>query len=357
MSGRFFLNGFYISLLLLAACALGFWFLFSCETTGKYEKILGPVEAEPEVSQNAPAGQPEKTPPADSDKSPGELDDDARARELAEFMKKLVPLHKPLGKPGKSDWLSHHSEPGQTFEQYIACNPERPAGNRSFIYVQPLGDFSKTEKKIILLTAKFMTYYFNLQIKLCKNLPLSTIPKSARRVHPKWKDKQILAPYILDYVLRPRLPDDAMAYIAFTNSDLWPGEGWNFVYGLASLRHRVGVWSIYRNGDPDESDESFRLCPLRTIKMASHETGHMFSMKHCIKYECNMCGCNNRTESDRLPLALCPECTAKICWATKTNPLSRYRQLSKFCGKNGLEKEKKFYEKSANILKTIAIKQ
>jgi hypothetical protein len=26
-------------------------------------------------------------------------------------------------------------------------------------------------------------------------------------------------------------PADALAYLALTASDLWPGEGWNFVFG------------------------------------------------------------------------------------------------------------------------------
>ncbi len=90
--------------------------------------------------------------------------------------------------------------------------------------------------------------------------------------------------------------------IALTTSDLWPGKGWNFVFGQARLRERVGVWSLYRNGDPDESEGAFRLCLLRTIKTATHETGHMFSLRHCTKYECNMCESNNSEESDRSPM-------------------------------------------------------
>ncbi len=38
--------------------------------------------------------------------------------------------------------------------------------------------------------------------------------------------------------------------LALTTSDLWPGEGWNFVFGQASLSERVGVWSLHRLGNP-----------------------------------------------------------------------------------------------------------
>ena len=133
--------------------------------------------------------------------------------------------------------------------------------------------------------------------------------------------------------------------------DLWPGEDWNFVFGQASLRERVGVWSIYRNGDPDESDAAFRLCLRRTLKTATHETGHMFSMMHCTLYECNMCGSNHRAESDRRPLALCPHCLAKLCHATGAKPAERFERLITFCEANGLKPEREFYAKSLQALK------
>jgi archaemetzincin len=156
----------------------------------------------------------------------------------------------------------------------------------------------------------------------------------------------------LDDVLRPNLPDDAAALIAFTASDLWPGKGWNFVYGQASLRHRVGIWSINRNGDPGEGEEEFKLCLRRTLKTAAHETGHMFSIKHCIAHECNMCGRNNRAESDRSPLYLCPQCVAKVCWATETDVVERYQKLARFCNENSLAEEEQFYSRSIAVLQS-----
>ena len=133
---------------------------------------------------------------------------------------------------------------------------------------------------------------------------------------------------------------------AFTASHLWPGEGWNFVFGQASLAERVGVWSIYRNGEPDQGAAEFRLCLLRTMQTATHEIGHMWTMQHCTAYECNLCGCNNRAEADRRPIAACPECVAKIWWACQCEPMDRYRQLADFCTRQGLKDQAAFYEKS-----------
>ncbi len=269
---------------------------------------------------------------------------------LTEAMAKLKPLHTTIRKPGPGDWLAQHKEPGQTFAEYTRYRPVTPVGKRCVLYIQPLGKFTATQRKIIGLTAEFMELYFNTPVKVAKDLPLSVIPASARRTHPSWGVKQILSTYVLDSVLRPRLPDDAAAYIAFTASDLWPGAGWNFVFGQASLRHRVGVWSIHRNGDPDVNAAALRLCLLRTIKTAVHETGHMFSMLHCTAYECCMCGSNNRPESDARPVVLCPECVAKVCWATRTAPAGRYRKLARFCLANGLADSAKFYSASLAAL-------
>ena len=250
---------------------------------------------------------------------------------LHAVMENLVPLHALLGKPQPGDWLVDHPEPGQTFAEYFASKPVMPQGKRNVIYIQPVGDFTGTQRKIVTLTADFMGRYFNRTVKVQKDLPLSVIAGKARRKHPTWGMDQILTTYVLDDVLKPRLPDDAAASIAFTASDLWPGEGWNFVFGQASLRDRVGVWSIYRNGRPDVDADAFRLCLRRTLKTATHETGHMFSIQHCTKYECNMCDSNNREESDRRPLEVCPECVAKICWATAADPAERFRKLAAFC--------------------------
>lgn len=265
--------------------------------------------------------------------------------------KKLLPLHEELDEPQPGEWLAEHEESGQTFRQYVLSQPVIPDRARRVIYVQPLGDFSDTQRRIVTLTAELMEVYFGLPVKIQRDLPLVLIPAEARRKHPSWGMDQILSTYVLSEVLYPRLPKDATAYLAFTASDLWPGEGWNFVFGQASLSHRVGVWSIYRNGDPERDDDSFRLCLLRTIKTATHETGHMFSMAHCTQYRCNMCGSNHRAERDSLPLWLCPHCLAKLHWATKVNPLKRFERLTNFTKATGLRTEQEFYEKSRAALR------
>ncbi len=269
---------------------------------------------------------------------------------LKEQINLLRPLHTQMGKPKKGEWLSFKEESGQTFQEYLDSNPVLPREKRRIIYIQPLGDLSSLQRKIITLTAEFMSLFYNLPKVIVEDIPLSEIPPQAQRIHPQWGDHQILSKYVLYKILKPRLPKNAAAYIAFIAEDLWPGKGWNFVFGQGSLLHRVGVWSIYRNGNPENSEKDFRLCLLRTMKTGAHETAHIFSLKHCISYNCMMNGSNSREEADRRPLACCPECMAKICWISRADPLERYKNLTKFCVDQGLNAEAIFYQKHINTL-------
>ena len=271
---------------------------------------------------------------------------------LRKLITKLNPLHTKLPKtPAPGDWLHSHPEEGQTFNQYLKDDMNHASKNRHTIYIQPLGPFSSTRLKIVKTTAKLMSLYFDLPVKIKKTIPLSHIPENAQRVHPEWGDRQLLTTYILYKLLKPRVPKDAVAYIAFTATDLYPEPDWNFVYGQAVLKSRVGVWSLYRNGDPDESPESYKQTLLRTIKTGTHEMGHIFSIKHCIAWSCNMNGSNNRPESDRKPLYLCPECAAKLTYACGSDLLRRYKKLLTFTRRHGFTKATAYYEKALRVLK------
>jgi len=267
----------------------------------------------------------------------------------AEFAR-LLPLHAKLAKPESGDWLDAHFELGQSYQQYLRCCPVR-ADQRRTIYVQPLGEMNPTEKEIVDLAAEFMGIYYQLPVKTQDNLPLDTVPAEARRARDEPSGEQMLTTYVLDEILKPRVPEDAVALIAFTTKDLWPGEGWNRVYGQALLHDRVGVWSIHCFGEPAAGADAFRLCLLRTLKTSTHEMGHVFTMNHCTFYQCNMCGSNHLGELDRHPLELCPHCLAKLCHATGVEPVQRWQQLIAFFKAHDLKAEQKSCEKSLKVWK------
>jgi archaemetzincin len=271
---------------------------------------------------------------------------------LKEQMAKIAPLHTRPGKPQQGDWLASFSEAGQTFDEYINCTPVKATAKRNKLCIQPIGDFDKNQKKVLDLAAEFLGLYYDLPVEFKDPMSLDVVPLGASRTrNPQKGDLQLLTTYIIEEVLYPKRPKDAAAYLGFTTTDLWPGEGWNFVFGQALLDGRVGVWSINRFGDPAKSDASFKLCLLRTMKLATHETGHMFTMEHCTAYMCNMAGTNSLDETDKHPLWLCPECMAKVCWMRQVDPVSRYTKLADFCKEQGFPTEQTFYEKSIEALK------
>lgn len=274
-------------------------------------------------------------------------EDNNALAEYREHMQKIRPLFTKKKAPGPSDWLASHKEAGQTFEQYIKINPNRPTAERTRIYLQAIGKFSKEQSEIIYVVQNFMQLVFGLEVKMLPEKGVDQFPANAQRIIPATETRQLLSTYILNQVLKPNRPADAVAVLAITNEDLWPGEGWNFVFGQASLADRVGVWSTARMGDPEKEAQIFLR---RVLQVAVHETGHMFGIKHCTAYECCMNGSNHQAESDQTPLVFCVECDAKLWWACGLNVSKRAKSLHQFAIENDLKSDAAQWEKIANVI-------
>jgi archaemetzincin len=250
-----------------------------------------------------------------------------------------------MGKPGSTDWLASHQETGQTFEEYINEDPTLPTAERQKLYVLPLGRFSAIQKKVIAVTSDYLRAFYGLPVELLPERPL-TITYPHTRENALTHTKQVKTDYLLDEVLPSLLPQDAAALLAFTADDLYPDETMNFVFGQASFDKRVGVWSLRRLGER----ASYELFLHRTLKVAIHETGHMFSIRHCTKYECVMSGTNHLAETDSRPIDACPEEMAKIAWLSHVEPKTRYQRLEIVCRKNGMPKEADEFRRKAAAL-------
>lgn len=277
---------------------------------------------------------------------------DNRAEELAKQKDTVVSFFEPMV-IHDGDWLVTQKEAGETFAEYIESAPTLPTAERQTIYIQPIGRFSVEQKQAIHLTADYMKAFYDLPVELSKEIPLGSVPKDKTRKIEYRNNLQIRTDYFLDDVLPKMLPADAAALVAFTNYDLYPGETWHFVFGQATFSERVGVYSLYRLSDIalGGNDEADRLL-TRALKIAIHETGHMFSMKHCTKYECLMSGTNHLGETDRRPLDNCPECMAKVAWAMNYDPVERYSRLAEFWKKNGRPEEARLMLEKANAVLT-----
>ncbi len=204
------------------------------------------------------------------------------------------------------DWLDRFPEGGQTFSQYVQLRNRLPLRDvYQTIYVQPLGDFDETQQRLVAQTTEFIGHFFGMPVQLLETRSLGDIPETARRMRND--EEQVLTTWIINDVLKPQRPKDAVAVIGLVTGDLWSGD-LNWVFGAASFTERVGVWSLHRNGDPHRGDDAYRLCLRRTLKTAVHETGHMLGIPHCVAFECCMNGSRSREESDRQPLEFCSEC-------------------------------------------------
>lgn len=198
---------------------------------------------------------------------------------------------------------------------------------------------------MITVAAGYLEAFYGLPVKQILLKAFSPTSPNVR-YNNYLHSRQVKTGYILKEVLPKILPADAAALIAFTASDLSPDESMNYVFGQASMEDRVGVWSLYRLNDHADYATFLR----RTLKIAAHETGHMFSMRHCTKYKCVMNGTNQLAETDSRPIDACPDCMAKIAWLSNIDPKTRYDRLAAFCRKNGLVREaEEFARKAAAV--------
>jgi archaemetzincin len=263
----------------------------------------------------------------------------------ADLEARLAPLAEPLGEPQAGDWLAEHPEPGQTFEEYRAAGPVRRDLQRATVYLCLVGDFDGPQQQVLDRTRQYLGLFFDVPVVVRRRVPLADLPARARRTHPDWGDQQILSTYVLRRLLEPDRPGDALAYLALTAADLWPGKGWNFVFGQANRRRRVGVWSLYRNGEPASP-----VCLRRTLMTASHETGHVLGLKHCTAYRCLMNGSNHQEERDHRPLHPCPACLRKVLWNLQAQPVPFLSRLAAFCQGHGLGQDGDWFARAAELL-------
>jgi len=260
----------------------------------------------------------------------------------------------PIAKPGSADWLAHHAETGQTFEQFLRARPNRPDKHRRTLYLLPLGNFGQGDALPLDELVRFTAVFFAGEARGLPPLDITRLRVASRR-NPSTGQLQLLTSDLLD-LLRNSLPDDAFALLGITMIDLYPDPHWNFVFGQASLSDRVGVYSFARydpkfyGGAP--AGNSRRLMLRRSCKVLAHETGHMFGIEHCIWYRCAMNGSNHLAEADARPIHLCPVDLRKLQWSVGFDVVGRYRQLREFDLQMGFDGEARWLEKRIRFIES-----
>ena len=249
-------------------------------------------------------------------------------------------------RPGPGDWLTRHDEPGQPYDHYVMSSPNRPDAMRSKICLLPLGHLSDKTRACLSLFLDYIKVYF--QIEAIVSTPLSLEEINIRtRINQFTGRRQLHAIDILEQ-LKPRVPENAFSVLALTGEDLYPEDSWNYAFGYASFRERVGVYSFARYdpaffGQPRPAN-FHQLFLRRSLQILAHEIIHMYSLQHCTYYHCVANGSNNLPESDAQPLHLCPVCLRKLYSSMSFNVVERYRGLHDFYQKANMTKETDWVE-------------
>ena len=250
------------------------------------------------------------------------------------------PSFKRVSLPGPSDWLNSHYEIEQSYALYSTTKYTNLfTAERNSVYIAPL-EKSITEKFINLLTKFCEAFYLGATIKITRAVSLEDPKvgsKITSRINEHTHNKQYQCHDLLAK-LSSNVPKDAYCLMGCLNTDLYPDENWNFVFGIASKVSRVGVFSFARFSntfyDPSLKEDLDSL-EYRALKVMVHEIGHTFNLKHCIYHECGMNGVNHADELMAKPLEFCAVCLKKLQWNIKFDLVTRFEQLAKICRESG----------------------
>ncbi|HEX7900381.1 MAG TPA: archaemetzincin [Planctomycetota bacterium] len=231
--------------------------------------------------------------------------------------------HEKLGPPKPGDWRFSYPEEPQTLEQYAASDVNRRCPHRTTLYIQVLDSrpgrlalkpvCAAAYPKVVERMKEYLEAFFGMPVVL---LPPVPIPEEA---FVEERD-QYDADAVTDR-LALKVPADAVAYVGLTTEDLF-APGLNYVFGVGSLGSRAGVYSMRRLQTDD-----LRLFLERALKLVVHETGHIFSIHHCVTWRCVMQGANSASEQDQQPLRLCPVDLRKLEWNVGGDRAARYERL------------------------------
>ena len=246
----------------------------------------------------------------------------------------------PMPEPGPDDWLARHPEQPQSFQDYLRADRNAPNPPRNVIYLLPIGAFPATAPPLAQL-AGIVHAFFMLEVKTLPAVNVGDVTAKTR-INEGTKKRQLFAPEVLGW-LRNRLPDDAFGLVAVTMEDLYPDPSWNFVFGMASLKERVGVQSLARHdpaffGEPRPAGWH-TLARRRATWTLVHEISHMFGLTHCTYWRCVVAGSNSQDEADRSPLHACPVCLRKLYSAIEFDPAAREDALAAVFGRLGIDDE------------------
>jgi len=76
------------------------------------------------------------------------------------------------------------------------------------------------------------------------------------------------------------------------------------------MENKCGVFSIGRFMKIKKF--CMEMTVFRSCKTMVHELGHLFGLRHCVYFSCNMNGSNTTREAGEKSFRLCPICLKKL---------------------------------------------
>ena len=255
----------------------------------------------------------------------------------------------PMPMVGQGDWLSDHPEPGQNYREFVRSRPNKATETRHTIYLQPIGKFDDPALPSFDLLAEYASRFFGMPVQI---LPTRKDLLVTSRIELFSERRQLLTGSILTF-LKWRMPPDAYALIAITDIDIFPSANWEFIFGQASFKDRVGVYSFARHLPSFDEDDDTPLAEAKefvlrqSLTVMTHELGHMFGIRHCVHFSCLMNGFNALDEADNLSMHVCPVELRKLYRSVRFDPRERYRKLAEFYRRVGFDEEANWAERRA----------
>lgn len=283
-----------------------------------------------------------------------------------DLIAKLGPLldekhYDKIPTPEKTDWLANVKERGQTVDQYLNSKYIKPTDKRNVIYIVPLDiDYILLGKNDYENIRYYVEIFFQMKTILMDIISIDflNIKKNIDDGIVQYSTNDI------QNNLKKIIPKDAFCIIGFTSLDLYSNGLFSksFVFGESTYYDRVGVFSIARfapkfyednvfNNLSNVSKDQQKFIDIlkkdvykdtvfnRALKIVTHEILHMFSMDHCIFYNCLLCGCNGVHELDRWSFTLCCICIQKLYIANPFSVEERHNKLLQFYRDNNIESE------------------
>ncbi|XP_071830492.1 archaemetzincin-2-like [Apostichopus japonicus] len=187
----------------------------------------------------------------------------------------------------------------------------------------------------------FLKVFFSgLKVNFNDQFQVENIKPTERR-HPVTERRQFLVTDFYDRLHRVTGIPRTDYILGLTWTDLYPSKDLNFVLGEASDQHKSGVFSFgrfepqtfHRDQALDE-DAELQLdgdIIWKMLRVATHETCHLFRLKHCVFFSCSMNASSSVTEAISQPLFLCPVCLRKLQKFLGFDIFKRYQRLLELC--------------------------